>query len=67
MPFIRGDLFIKKLRENPGNNQNIPIIIASAHPDPALEITDQFKDIIYIDKPIDDVKLKETIEKILGT
>ena len=66
MPFIRGDLFIKKLRETPSVNQNIPIIIASAHPDPAVEITDNFKDIIYIDKPIDDVELKRTIKKILG-
>ena len=66
MPFIRGDLFIKKLRETPGNNQNVPILIVSAHPDPALEITDKFKGIVYIDKPIDDVKLKNTIGKILG-
>ena len=66
MPFIRGDLFIKKLRETPGVNQNVPIIIVSAHPNPALEITDRFKGIIYIDKPIDDVKLKKTIGETLG-
>ena len=37
MPFIRGDLFIKKLRETPGENQHVPIIIVSTHPDPALK------------------------------
>jgi CheY-like chemotaxis protein len=65
MPFIRGDVFIKNIRKVPGVNQNVPVIIASAHPDPAMKTTIPFKDIIYIDKPIDDVFLMETIEKIL--
>ena len=64
MPFIRGDVFIKNLRQGSGVNKDVPIIIASAHPDPAVETTSPFKDIIYIDKPIDDVFLMKTVDSI---